>query len=47
LELVTYLEEEFAIKINDEELIPENLDSIEKVAAYLQTKVRNLTAIEN
>lgn len=39
LELVTYLEEEFAITIEDEELIPENLDSITNVNTYLITKM--------
>jgi len=39
LELVGYLEEEFPITVEDEELIPENLDSINNVTAYLQTKI--------
>ena len=30
LELVTYLEDEFSITVEDEELVPENLDSIEQ-----------------
>jgi len=38
LELVTYIEEEFNIKIEDDELIPENLDSIDNVTAFLQRK---------
>ena len=38
LELVTYLEEEFNINIQDDELIPENLDSINNVTAFLQRK---------
>ncbi len=38
LELVTFLEEEFEIQIEDEELIPENLDSINNVTAYLERK---------
>ena len=38
LELVTFLEETFGIVIEDEELIPENLDSIEKVVKYLGSK---------
>jgi acyl carrier protein len=38
LELVTYLEEEYSIKVDDEELIPENLDSINNLAAYLAKK---------
>ena len=38
LELVEFLEKEFAITIDDEELIPENLESIEKIALFLQQK---------
>jgi acyl carrier protein len=45
LELITYLEEEFSIKVNDEELIPENLDSISNVVAYLKTKKQNITTV--
>lgn len=41
LELVTFLEEEFNIKVADEELVPENLDSINNVSAYLQRKLEN------
>ena len=39
LELVTYLEDELSITVEDEELIPENLDSIDNVAAYLGKKI--------
>jgi len=38
LELVSFLEEEFGIAVKDEELIPENLDSIASVARYLERK---------
>ena len=38
LELVNYLEEEFNISIDDEELIPENLDSINNITAFLKKK---------
>ena len=41
LELVNYLEEEFSITIDDEELIPENLDSINNVLMYLGKKLQN------
>ena len=41
LELVTFLEEDFDITIDDEELIPENLDSINNVAMYLERKINN------
>ena len=39
LELVTFLEEEFSIAIEDEELVPENLDSINNVTAFLDRKI--------
>ncbi len=39
LELVTFLEETFEIQVDDEELIPENLDSIGNVTAYLERKL--------
>ena len=38
LELVTFLEETFAITVEDEELIPENLDSVENVVKFLVRK---------
>ncbi len=39
LELVTFLEETYEITVEDEELIPENLDSISNVVQYIQTKL--------
>ena len=39
LELVTFLEEEFSIAVEDEELVPENLDSINNVTAFLEGKI--------
>jgi acyl carrier protein len=39
LELVSYLEEEYGISVEDEELIPENLGSINNVVAYLTKKI--------
>jgi len=39
LEIITFLEEEFSIKINDNELLPENLDSLNNIDAFLKTKI--------
>ncbi len=39
LELVSFLEEEFSITVDDDELIPENPDSINNVTAYLGQKL--------
>ena len=38
LELVMFLEETYNIKIEDEEVTPENLDSIKNIADFLKTK---------
>lgn len=35
LELVNFLEQQFSLKISDEELVPENLDSIQNVVRFL------------
>jgi acyl carrier protein len=38
LELVAFLETEFAVKVADEELVPENLDSVSKIVAFVSSK---------
>ena len=38
LELIEYLETEFQVTVEDEELVPENLDSINNLVAYLERK---------
>ncbi|MCX5844296.1 MAG: acyl carrier protein [Deltaproteobacteria bacterium] len=40
LELIAFLEETYNIKVEDEELIPENLDSLSNAAAFIETKMR-------
>lgn len=39
LELIAFLEGTYDITVEDEELIPENLDSIAKVAQFLERKL--------
>lgn len=39
LELVRFLEEEFSISVEDDELVPENLDSVNNVVAYVERKM--------
>lgn len=38
LELIGFLEERFQIKVADEELLPENLDSVNRVATFVDRK---------
>jgi acyl carrier protein len=40
LEVITYIEENFNIKIEDHELIPENLDSISNIVSFIDRKVK-------
>jgi acyl carrier protein len=38
LDLVAFLEREFGIKVQDTDLVPENLDSVAKVCAFVGRK---------
>ena len=38
LELIGHLEERYGIKVNDDELVPENLDTIAAIAMFLARK---------
>ena len=42
LELITFVEETFKINIEDDEIIPENLDSIERLVQFIQRKKKEL-----
>lgn len=39
LQLVAYLQETYGITVEDEELIPENMDSLNNLSAYLRRKL--------
>lgn len=41
LELVVFLEEKFHIKIQDRELIPDNLDSINNLVRFVESKLQH------
>ena len=38
LEVVTFLEETYGIKVADDELVPENLDSVDRIAQFVTRK---------
>ena len=38
LELVMFVEETFGITVEDEEIVPENFDSVQKLARYAKLK---------
>lgn len=39
LEIIAFLEETFRIQVEDEEMVPENLDSLDNIAAYVGRKL--------
>lgn len=39
LELIAFIEERFGIKLEDSELVPENLDSIQQVTKFVQRRL--------
>jgi acyl carrier protein len=40
LELIAFVEQTYAIQVEDSELLPENLDTISKLAKFVRTKQR-------
>lgn len=40
LELVLFLEEKYKIKISDNEIMPENLDSFNNIEKYIEGKMK-------
>lgn len=44
LEVIVFLESTFGISVDDSELLPENLDSIERIAAFVGRKKLPLAA---
>jgi acyl carrier protein len=44
LELIAYLEQTYGIKVDEDEMIPDNLDSLNGVGRYLQRKLNGARA---
>jgi acyl carrier protein len=38
LEVLLFLEESFGIKVADHEMVPDNLDSVNRIAAFIERK---------
>lgn len=39
LELISHLEQRYGIRIQDQELVPENLDSLDNIEAFVRRKL--------
>ena len=44
LGLITFAEEKFGIKIADDEVVPENFDTLRKVSAFVERKMNEVKA---
>jgi acyl carrier protein len=40
LEVIFFIEEKLGVKVKDEEMIPENLDSVNKIAQFVEARRR-------
>jgi acyl carrier protein len=38
LEMIAFLEQEFAIRVEDDEMVPENLDSVNNIITFITNK---------
>ena len=46
LELVCHLEEKYAIDVTDADLVPENLDSLSRIARYIHRKRHDRAGVD-
>ena len=44
IELISYLEEQFQIRVTDDEMVPDNLDSLEKIEGFISSKLVAVTS---
>lgn len=44
MELILFIEETFQLKVTDEEMVPENLDAIDSLVAYVERKQQQAQA---
>ena len=43
LELLEFIEEQFGMRVEDEEIIPDNLDSLNNLTAFIHKKKENVS----
>lgn len=46
LELIFFLEETFDVKIEDDELVPENMDSLSNISRFMERKLGSSSTVE-
>lgn len=38
MEVIVFIEDEFSLSVEDHEMVPENLDSVEQIVAFVERK---------
>lgn len=46
LELVFFLEKDFSIKVNDDEVLPDNLDSVNRITDFVLAKAQPKSQVQ-
>lgn len=46
LDLVSFLEQEFGIMVGDDELIPENFESVDRLSSFVERKINEAAAFK-
>lgn len=41
LEIIEFIEDECAVKIEDGDMVPENLDSVDRIISFVERKLNN------
>lgn len=44
LELIMFIEQQFSIQVPDEDTLPENLDSVNKIVGYIEKRLGEVAA---
>jgi len=44
LELITFLEDKYGVKVDNDEIYPENLDSLNNIEHFMKDKIKAVTA---
>lgn len=47
LSLIAFIEQQFDLRIEDQEIIPDNLDSVNKINAFIERKQNRLVSAQN
>ncbi len=47
LDLILFVEQTFGVNVDDEDVVPDNFDSIHRIASYVETKLQAQNPVES